>query len=91
VERQCNPSSAVSAEGLTERGWKKGSGLGAKGEGVSAVALSRKCLVLQGQNRKSNVVCRVGGFTTNSKPIVKMPEQIRYVASTYVRTRRRDS
>jgi hypothetical protein len=43
-----HPSSAVSTEGLTERGWKKGSGLGAKGEGISAVAPSRKCLVLQG-------------------------------------------
>jgi hypothetical protein len=30
------------------------------------------CQVLQGQNRKSNDVCRVGGFTTNSKPIVKI-------------------
>jgi hypothetical protein len=26
---------------------------------------------LQGYNGKSNDVCRVGGFTTNSKPIVK--------------------
>jgi hypothetical protein len=30
------------------------------------------CQVLQGQNRKSNDVRRVGGFTTNSKPIVKI-------------------
>jgi hypothetical protein len=36
---------------------------------VSRIDVSVIC---KGYFRQSNVVCRVGGFTTNSKPIVKM-------------------
>jgi hypothetical protein len=44
------------------------------------------CLVCQGQNRKSNDVCRVGGFTTNSKPIVKIGVEKNRASGTYVCT-----
>jgi hypothetical protein len=37
--------------------------------GLSSYMAGVKC---HGYIRKSNDVCRVGGFTTNSKPIVKI-------------------
>jgi hypothetical protein len=43
-------------------------------------------VIRKGYFRNSNDVCRVGGFTTNSKPIVKISEMIALSTITKCRT-----